>query len=202
MSNDTRQKLLEAAIQAFAETGYRSCVDDIAARAGVAKQTLYHHFSGKDELFTEAVKQMGCDIRVSLDAPDADLRTTLLLFAVTIREKVLGELGLSLHRVLVSEAPRVPQLVQAIFAAGPGETARRLRELIGRAMDEGRLRRDDPAFAADMLMSMLTGMERSRRLLGSLNPDDDSPDRAARIVDCFLRAFAPDRSEPSDQPAS
>ncbi|MDX9707746.1 MAG: TetR/AcrR family transcriptional regulator [Azospira sp.] len=190
-TRDTRQKLLDAAMRAFAENGYRSCVGDIACRAGVARQTLYHHFSGKDELFTEAIKQMASEIGISLDGPVADLRAALLRFARTFREKIQGEPGLSLHRVLVAEAPRVPQLAQAIFAAAPGQTARLLTGLIGRAMDEGHLRHDDPAFAADMLMSMLTGMERSRRLLASTLPTDDAPERAERIVDCFLRAFAP-----------
>lgn len=195
MSSDTRQKLLDAATQAFAETGYRTCVDEIARRAGVAKQTLYHHFSGKDELFAAAAKQMACDVLVSLDGFAGGLRATLLRFATIYREKVLGEVGLSLHRVLVSEAPRVPQLAQAVFAAGPGTTASCLEALIGRAMADGRLRRDDPAFATDMLLSMLAGMERSRRLLASTLPDDVAPERTARIVDCFLRAFAPDHPD-------
>ena len=83
------------------------------------------------------------------------------------------------------------QLAQAVYAAGTGETRRRLKQLIREAMAAGQLREDDPAFATDMLLSMLAGMERTRRLLASPCPDDAAPDRAARIVDCFLRAFAP-----------
>lgn len=191
-SKSTRRKLLDAATQAFAETGYRVCVDDIARLAGVAKQTLYHHFSGKDELFAEAAKQMAKEILVALDQPGGDLRQSLLNFALAYREKVLGDAGISIHRVLVAEAPRLPQLAQAVFAAAFGETTRRLAERFGQAMASGQLRQDDPFFATDMFLSMLAGMERSRRLLASSIPSDAAPDRAERIVDCFLLAFAPD----------
>lgn len=191
MSNHTHESLLEAAIQAFAEDGYRISVDDIARRAGVAKQTLYHHFSSKDELFAEAIKQMAGEILVSLDFRDGDLRQSLLRFAEVFRGKLLGDRGLAIHRMLIAEASRMPQLVQAVYAAGTEETRRILQQMIRDAMAAGRLRENDPAFATDMLLSMLTGMERTRRLLAARNPEDDAPDRAARIVDCFLRAFAP-----------
>lgn len=191
MSNDTHERLLEAAIQAFAEDGYRISVDDIARRAGVAKQTLYHHFSGKDELFAEAIKQMAGEILVSLDLRDGDLRQTLLRFAEVFRGKLHGDHGIAFHRMLVAEAPRMPQLIPVVYAAGTEETRRILHQVIRDEMSAGRLREDDPAFATDMLLSMLTGMERTRRLLAACNPEDDAPDRAARIVDCFLRAFAP-----------
>src|SRR6266576_5052290 len=49
---DAREALLEAALQVFAERGYRdSSVDDIAERAGYSKGALYWHFSSKDDLF-------------------------------------------------------------------------------------------------------------------------------------------------------
>lgn len=191
MSNDTHERLLEAAIQAFAEDGYRISVDDIARRAGVAKQTLYHHFSCKDELFAEAIKQMAGEILVSLDLRDGDLRQTLLRFAEAFRGKLLGDHGIAFHRMLIAEAPRMPHLIPAVYAAGTEETRRILHQVIRDEMSAGRLREDNPAFATDMLLSMLTGMERTRRLLAACNPEDDAPDRAARIVDCFLRAFAP-----------
>jgi len=191
MSNDTHERLLKAAVQAFAVEGYRISVDDIARRAGVAKQTLYHHFSGKDDLFAESIKQMASEILVSLDLRDGDVRQLLLRFAEVFREKLLGDHGIAFHRMLIAEAPRMPQLISAVYAAGTEETRRILHQVIRNEMSTGRLREDDPAFATDMLLSMLTGMERTRRLLAVRNPDDAAPGRTARIVDCFLRAFAP-----------
>ena len=51
----TRQELLDAALEVFAESGYGSAsVERIAARAGVSKATLYTYFPhGRDELYRE-----------------------------------------------------------------------------------------------------------------------------------------------------
>jgi AcrR family transcriptional regulator len=52
----SRGKILDAAAQVFSERGYALAgMDEIAIRAGVAKGTLYYHFSGKSELFRTVV---------------------------------------------------------------------------------------------------------------------------------------------------
>jgi len=48
----TRQKLIAAARELFAERGYHDVgVRDITARAGVTRGALAHHFTGKEALF-------------------------------------------------------------------------------------------------------------------------------------------------------
>ncbi|SCE64448.1 transcriptional regulator, TetR family [Micromonospora mirobrigensis] len=54
---DTRQRLFEAAVQLIAEQGFSATtVDDIAARAGVAKGTVYYNFQSKTVLFEELLR--------------------------------------------------------------------------------------------------------------------------------------------------
>ena len=54
MSEDTREKILEAAISLFAQKGYsQTSVNDIVGRAGVTKPVLYYYFGNKEGLFTE-----------------------------------------------------------------------------------------------------------------------------------------------------
>jgi AcrR family transcriptional regulator len=49
---DGRAALLEAALEVFAERGYRDAtVDEIADRAGYSKGAIYFHFSAKEDLF-------------------------------------------------------------------------------------------------------------------------------------------------------
>jgi AcrR family transcriptional regulator len=49
---DGRAALLDAAMDVFAQRGYRDAsVDEIAERAGYSKGAIYFHFSGKDDLF-------------------------------------------------------------------------------------------------------------------------------------------------------
>jgi len=191
MTVDTRERIRSAALGAFCEKGYGACVDDIARRAGVVKQTLYHHFGSKDSLFREVLKGLVDELLIDLERQGDVLREDLLRFAEAFRLKALGEQGLALHRMMVAESPRFPELSCAVFEVGNLLVSQGLVRVIREAMARGELREDDPDFAADMLLSMLTGQEQSRRLLGLAEPRPDTDERIAQIVDCFLRAFAP-----------
>ena len=58
----TRQKILDAAGHCFAAAGYsKTTVEEIAARAGVSKGIVYHHFSGKEGLLERAIEQLVAD---------------------------------------------------------------------------------------------------------------------------------------------
>lgn len=190
-ADDCRSRLLQAACEVFIAEGYQVGVDRIAAQAGVAKQTLYNHFPSKAELFAEVIKNATAEFLVALDDDGAPLRERLLRFGLRYRERLLSPGGLQFYRMLIAEIPRFPELAAAFYAAGPQRTAATLRDLIVTAMERGELRRDDPDFAVTMLLSMLVGAERSHYLLSGVAAPAADPADAARIVDCFLRAFAP-----------
>ena len=51
-------EIIEAALASFSEKGFAATrLDDIAARAGVTRGTLYLYFPSKEELFKEVVRQ-------------------------------------------------------------------------------------------------------------------------------------------------
>lgn len=54
----TKERILSGARSAFYEAGFfASSVEDIAARAGVSRATVYLHFKGKDEMLVELLKE-------------------------------------------------------------------------------------------------------------------------------------------------
>lgn len=188
---DTRTKLLLAAREAFVAEGYRASVDGIAARAGVAKQTLYNHFPSKEELFIEVVSLGSASIVVMLDGAGDDLRRSLLHFAKSFRQRALEDDSLAMLRILTAEINRLPELTQAFFTKGPGQTLERLAEFLSAAMTKGELRREAPRFAAEMLIGMLLNIDFVRcQCAISINESSETK-RCEQIVDCFLRAFAP-----------
>jgi TetR/AcrR family transcriptional regulator, mexJK operon transcriptional repressor len=192
-SFDSRQRLIRAAAEAFMEEGYRASIDRIAARAGVARQTVYNHFPSKDDLFSEVAHVAAGDILVSLDGDGIDLRERLLRFGAALRQRVIGDEGLAMFRTLSAEVPRFPALGKAFFDKGAGQIVLLLADFLGRAMNDGLLRRDDPLFAAELLLSMLECFDRTRRLFGApLRPAAEEQERIARIVDCYLRSFDPE----------
>jgi AcrR family transcriptional regulator len=69
-----RDKVLHAAREAFAESGYGVPLDEIAARAGVGPGTVYRHFPAKEALFqavvTARIEDLIGDARARAGADD------------------------------------------------------------------------------------------------------------------------------------
>lgn len=55
----TRERILQAALEVFAEKGYhRALVDDIVRVSGTSKGAVYHHFPNKEALFLALVDEL------------------------------------------------------------------------------------------------------------------------------------------------
>ena len=185
-----RERVLRAATSSFLARGYGSSVDDIARRAGVAKQTVYQHFANKDELFKAVAGDLAKRILIKLEGAgnQNEARQSLVRFGVEYRKRALGAQGIAAFRTLVPEVPRFRALARAMYANTAGELARRLAAYLGEAMAAGKLAPADPEFAAEMLLSMLAGQDRIKRLF-AVPAGENERVRTAQIVDCFLKAF-------------
>jgi TetR/AcrR family transcriptional regulator len=63
-SRKTRETILDGALHEFAEKGFDGArIDEIALRAGVNKNLLYHHYGSKDGLFTALLERTYDTIR-------------------------------------------------------------------------------------------------------------------------------------------
>jgi TetR/AcrR family transcriptional repressor of mexJK operon len=179
-----RERVLRAATSSFLARGYGSSVDDIARRAGVAKQTVYQHFANKDELFKAVAGDLAKRVLVKLEG--GDIRQSLIRFALEYRRRALGAQGIATFRTLVPEVPRFRALARDMYANTAGEMVRRLAEFL-----QQKLNVPDPEFAAEMFLSMLTGHDRLKRLFAVPPGAESEAARTARIVDCFLKAHQP-----------
>jgi len=57
MRRHSRRRILDAALELFANQGYHpTTVDQIARQAGVSKGLIYHHFSSKEELLQAIIQ--------------------------------------------------------------------------------------------------------------------------------------------------
>jgi TetR/AcrR family transcriptional repressor of mexJK operon len=190
MNATNHERLLSAATEVFLEHGYDASVDMIIGRAGVARQTFYNHFENKQSLFAEAMRSCVSDILVPLNDHDGDLRERLMKFAATYRQRVLSPHGIAVYRMVTSQAQRFPELTGEAYASGVGQMLGSLADFFRRAMAAGTLRADDPTFAAEVLLSMLAGLDRTRLLFGVPMPAQDETLRVESIVDGFFRMFA------------
>ena len=181
MSMLHRERVLRAATSSFLARGYGSSVDDIARRAGVAKQTVYQHFANKEELFKAVAGDLAKRVLVKLEG--GDVRQSLLRFSIEYRKRALGTQGIATFRTLVPEVPRFRAVARDMYANTAGEMVRRLAAFL-----KLRLEVPDPEFSAEMLLSMLAGLDRMKRLFAVLPGPESESARAARIVDLFLKA--------------
>jgi len=190
--HDCRARLIQAAAEVFVEEGYRASVERVATRAGVARQTLYNHFPCKADLFGEVVRQSTAALLITLDANQQTLRERLLRFGSLYRAKLLSAEGLGFFRILAAETVRFPELAASFYRTGPAQTAARLSVVLKEAMGRGELRSVPPEFAANLLLSMLVGADRSHYLFSGDPPPKPDPAHVGQIIDCYLRALAPE----------
>jgi TetR/AcrR family transcriptional repressor of mexJK operon len=181
MTTPHRERVLRAATSSFLARGYGSSIDDIARRAGVARQTVYQHFASKDELFKAVAGDLAKRVLVELEGED--VRRSLLRFALEYRKRALGAQGIATFRTLVPEVPRFRALARNMYANTAGEMVRRLAEFLQEKLEVA-----DPEFAAEMFLSMLTGHDRLKRLFAVPQGAESEAARTARIVDLFLKA--------------
>src|SRR4029077_4475814 len=73
----TRQRLLQAAGEVFAQRGYdRASLDDIATAAGLTKGAVYSSFAGKDDLFYALMRER-IDERLALATEAVERQATV-----------------------------------------------------------------------------------------------------------------------------
>ena len=59
MGGETKKRILETALELFAQSGYLgTSMSDIAARLGITKAALYKHYAGKQEILDRIVQRM------------------------------------------------------------------------------------------------------------------------------------------------
>ena len=115
-----RQAILDAALTVFAERGFETArLDDVAARAGVAKGTLYLYFKDKETLFEEVVRSAISPILERLNglaaAPDVPFDTALEALFAMFEKEVLGTQRKLLIRLIIAEGPRFPRIAEFYY---------------------------------------------------------------------------------------
>ena len=151
-------EIVEAALEVFAEKGFSAArIDDVAARAGISKGTLYLYFASKEELFKAVVRQ-------ALLPNLARVERMLAAHPGTAAERiatVIGQIGALLQstrigvipKLVIAEAGNFPELARFYHE----EVIRRGLGLLGgeieRGIARGEFRPVDPGDGARLLVA-------------------------------------------------
>jgi TetR/AcrR family transcriptional regulator, regulator of cefoperazone and chloramphenicol sensitivity len=118
---NTRQRLLEAAIELFAELGYeRASTRAIARRAGVSLPALQYYFGGKEGLHRACAQYITEDVRVRLAPATERVRQALTRHDLT-RSELLELLRAVVEPFLEGLATERPESWALFFARAQGE---------------------------------------------------------------------------------
>ncbi|MGO2931734.1 TetR/AcrR family transcriptional regulator [Microbacterium sp.] len=152
-----RDQILEIAVQMFIEQGYEATsVASLAARLGLSKSALYHHFVSKEALLEVALDEaLGGLEGVLKDAGDGSARDRLeqvLRGAVLVLVDRLAYVTLLLRVRGNSDVERAALDRRRAFD-------REVTELVQAAQAEGTVRADvDPSVATRLLFGMVNSI--------------------------------------------
>ena len=94
--NKTKRKIFETSMKLFAEKGYdATSIEEITANVGVAKGTLYYHFSSKEEIFQflieEGVKLLKNSVEIKTEKLESSIDKIKAVVLIEIKVLVKYE---------------------------------------------------------------------------------------------------------------
>jgi AcrR family transcriptional regulator len=174
-------ELTAAALEVFAEKGFAATrLDDIAARAGVSKGTVYLYFENKEALFKAAVEAA---MTPALEAAEALASETVRSAAELLREFVFGwwelvgstSLG-ALPRLLVAESGNFPELSEWFHERMISRAQRAMARIIEQGVASGEFRPVDPFLAARIVFAPMFSYVIWQRTFSSCMRDLPAPE--------------------------
>jgi TetR/AcrR family transcriptional regulator, mexJK operon transcriptional repressor len=167
-------RIVDAATELFFTLGYgATTIEAVAQKAGISKRTFYHRFENKSALFTAVVHRTIDGLRPPADVPllqGASLPEILRGLANLILHAALSPPAIALHRLIVAESSRFPNLAAVVTNQGASQEAVRLiAGVLDREARAGNLTLDNPAFAAQQFLHMVIALPQ-RRAMGLGTP--------------------------------
>ena len=119
-----RSAILDGAKAVFLSQGFGlATMDDVAAAAGVGKQTVYRHFKSKEALFVGLVSSMCAQVGELLasaqdEQSDGSPEVELHELGWVLARSLIEPDYLRLYRAIVAEAERLPELGRVFYENG------------------------------------------------------------------------------------
>ena len=182
----TDERIIEAAAELLRQRGFeRMTVDEVAAKAGVGKATVYRRWPSKDDLAVAAMERL-----YSVEIPDVDtgsLRSDLAESYRAVLTFVGSPQGSAYLKMSIAESVR-DERIAALYRTATERAESQAHRMYERAMDRGEIRED---VDLDCCVQWLGGLIAVRAITNRPLPTvEDVP----HLVDLSLRGVLADRS--------
>jgi AcrR family transcriptional regulator len=189
------EQIVDAATELLLEHGFAATsIEAVCARAGVSKRTFYHRYVDKAALVRAVIARLIDAARPPVPPAIAgDVAGALRALGAAVLDAALSPRIIALHRLIVAESHRFPELLDAVAVTGGRDrVVAQIVELLRHAWPQ--LDAADAAFAANQFLQLIVSLPQTRML--GLGQPLDGAQRAqwvARSVELFvggLRALA------------
>ena len=204
-SQEIDARIKSAALDMFIEHGYEAAtMDAIAAAADITKRSLYTRYNTKEELFLSALRQsreewhfQGMDTEEFAEKP---LREQLQTLGEMLLEQVLNPRIIKISRMAMSQANNFPRELRENYDISLSPRITSIKSSL--KAHESRLKpkvRDNPDMAAELFISLITGIPARLAGMGTLRDPDYEQTRVQFAVELFLDAIS--NSAPTEKNA-
>jgi AcrR family transcriptional regulator len=156
---DRPDQIIRAALDVFGECGLANArLQDIAAKAGVSKGTIYLYFPNKEELFREMIRQTAVAAISRAETvlaegnrnPTSQLMAALRGYWTFVRSPVFS----TIHRLVLGELHQFPDLAKFYATEVVARGQKLISGIISRGIAAGEFRDVDPMVAARMFVAL------------------------------------------------
>ncbi len=189
--------VLALAGELFLARGYAGVsIEMIVAKTGGSYRDLYKEFGGKESLFLRVMQDVCNQVLAPLRAAvipkngqQLPIEEALLTIGKTFLRTLLSARVLAIHRLIMSDAPRFPDLAKAFFQIGPNSAYEALAAFLTDRADADGLLIHDPLMTAAIFLDMLTSNLQLRALTGDAVRPSDIEERVRESTRIFLNGL-------------
>jgi AcrR family transcriptional regulator len=194
------EEITAAALECFVERGFANTrLEDVAAKAGISKGTLYLYFANKEELFQAVVREALVarlvEFRSQIESFQGSSSELLELVFKAWWERIGSTRISGIPKLVISEARNFPEIARFYVkeVVRPGRET--LAAVIRRGIDRGEFRKVDPDTMAHLLAAPMLQISLWRNSLEPCCDERLDPHTLIRAhIDMLKRGLAAERS--------
>lgn len=189
------QELLDAAFIVFVDKGFAHArLEDIAAKAGVSKGTVYLYFDSKEDVFQEMIRRLAdakLDLAMAMVEQHQGSFAALIRKLVTLSADIVRSTPLiHMPRLIISESTRFPELAGFYFETAIQRGRAVMMRIIERGQEAGEFRPMPARHAAHLLISPLLFMAIYMSVFARHDAEGfDADGHVGAHLDLFLRGL-------------
>jgi len=191
-------EILDAAMSVFAEKGYAAArMEDIAAKAGVTKGTIYLYYPSKEEVFKSLARQhVGDTLNQAAEEAkrfDGTVKDFFTVMIAKMADKMEASPAAVLPKIIISESGNFPELARFWRTEVIDKSLAMLSGVLARGMARGEIRDVAPDYVARLFISPMIMSVIWRSVIG---PTDMVPFDHTKFLelhlDILLKGLAPE----------